>query len=208
MPKDTFFNLPEQKREKIINAAIDEFVERSYNKVRITEIAENAGIAVGSFYQYFADKRDLVKYILDLTAQKKLEYINRDMVLNKEKYGFFELFREIVWSGVKFARENSRLIAIANIMVADKSLQQEILGEYQDTTSDFYKQLLELGLANGELDPAIDTSLVARFLTSLSFSLIDVVYKDGKIDLNDVESGIKTMDKMLFFIENGIKKRD
>ncbi len=208
MPKATFFNLPEEKRQKIIDAAMDEFARQPFHKAKITSIAENAGISVGSFYQYFEDKKDLVKHILNLLAQRKLKYINQDMVVNKEKYGFFELFREIVFSGLRFARENAQYIGIASMLLADKSLQSEVLGENQDITIDFYKQLLELGLAKGELDPNIDTDLVARFLTSLSFSLIDIVYKDGTIDLDDLESGMKIMDKMLAFVENGIKRRD
>lgn len=208
MPKTTFFNLPEEKRQKIIDAALEEFARQPFHKAKIATIAENAGISIGSFYQYFEDKKDLVKYILNLLAQKKLEYINQDMVANREKYGFFELCRAITYSGLRFAKENAKYIGIANTILADPSLQSEILGDNEQVTIEFYKELLEIGLAKGELDPNIDVDLVARFLISLSFSLIDIVYKDRKIDLNDLESGIKVMDKLMGFIENGIKKRD
>lgn len=208
MPKATFFNLPEAKRARVIDSALDEFAANSYHKARVTAIAEKAGIAMGSFYQYFTDKKDLFKYIVNLTVNKKLEYINHDMMANKEKYGFFQLLREIYLSGIRFAQENPRLVAIGNALLTDKELQQEIWGEYQDTSSAFFQQLLEVGLANGELDPQMDSALVAKFLTSLTYSLTDIIYKDGEIDLADLESEMVTIDKMLYFIENGIKKRD
>ena len=58
MPKQTFFNLPEDKRENLINIAIEEFAENDYQTASISRIVANAGIAKGSFYQYFENKED------------------------------------------------------------------------------------------------------------------------------------------------------
>lgn len=96
MPKDTFFNLPEEKRERIIDAAIDEFAAYPFHQARVTAIADQAGIAKGSFYQYFEDKKDLFKHLIELMVEKKLSYINRDMVESKEKYGFFSCYGRFI----------------------------------------------------------------------------------------------------------------
>lgn len=207
MPKETFFNLPDEKRERVIEAAMDEFATRPYYKARVTAIADNAGIAKGSFYQYFEDKLDLFKHIMDLAVNKKLEYIDNDMMANKDKYSFFELLRGVYLSGIRFAKENPRLVAIADKLLNDKDLQSEIWGEYKDVSSDFFQQLLEEGVAEGELDPELDIALISRLLTALNYSLVDIVYKDGKIDLDNFDDEMETIDKMLHFIENGIKKR-
>ncbi len=208
MPKETFFNLPDEKKERVIDAAMDEFAERSYHKARITAIADKAGIAKGSFYQYFSDKKDLFKHIMDLSVEKKLEYINYDMMANKEKYSFFQLLREIYLSGFRFAKENPRLVSIGNMLLNNKELQAEIWGEYKDDSSSFFEQLLEVGIAKNELDPAMDRTFVSRLLTAINYSLLDIIYINGKIDLEDEDGIMERIDKMLYFIENGIKKRD
>lgn len=210
MPKETFFNLPEQKRARVIEAALDEFATHPYHKARITAIADQAGIAKGSFYQYFADKKDLFKYIMDLVVNKKLEYLNHDMMINKDKYGFFELLHELYLSGLRFAKENPRLVDIVNNLLNSKDFQHEIWGEHQDKSFDYFQLLLKEGLAKGELDPTIDTALVSRLLTGINYSLGDIIYrgKDGKIDLDDEAGLMETIDKMLAFIKNGIKKRE
>jgi AcrR family transcriptional regulator len=208
MPKETFFNLPDEKRQRVVETAIDEFAKRSYHKARVTAIADNAGIAKGSFYQYFEDKKDLFKYIMDLTVNRKLDYINNDMIVNKEKYGFFQLLREIYLSGIRFARENPQLLAIGNQLLNNRELQLEIMGEYRDQSSEFFQKLLKEGLKKGELDPEIDTALISRLLTGLNYALIDIVYKDGRIDLDDIGDEIEVINKMLYYIENGIKKRE
>ena len=65
MPKETFFNLPEDKREKILNAAREEFTEHLFNKARVSNIIKNACIPRGSFYQYFEDLEDLFFYLIE-----------------------------------------------------------------------------------------------------------------------------------------------
>lgn len=64
MPKKTFFNLPIDKKQKIIDAAYDLFIENDYKDVNIRSIAKKAGISIGSFYQYFDDKDDLYLFLM------------------------------------------------------------------------------------------------------------------------------------------------
>ena len=59
MPTETFFKLTEEKRKKIIEAGKDEFSSVSLDEASIKNIAEKAGIARGSFYQYFKSKKRL-----------------------------------------------------------------------------------------------------------------------------------------------------
>jgi len=65
MPRDTFFNLPEDKRCKILEAAKAEFSEHELYKSRVSNIIKNAEIPRGSFYQYFEDLEDLYYFVID-----------------------------------------------------------------------------------------------------------------------------------------------
>ncbi len=203
MPKETFYNLPEDKRNRIIEAAIDEFATHSFHTARVTAIAEQAGIAMGSFYQYFEDKKDLYKYLIELLVEKKLSYINSEMVKNKDKYDFFQLLREVYLSGFRFAIENPRLQPIGMMLANDKDLYREIYGEHEDWSADFFLQMLEYGKAQGAIDPEIDLKIVAKMLTGMLYSLTDFIIEDGKVNLDDM----KIIDQMLYFIENGLRKK-
>lgn len=61
MPKETFLNLSKEKQNKILNAAKKEFERVSLEQALIKNIVEEAGIARGSFYQYFESKEDLMR---------------------------------------------------------------------------------------------------------------------------------------------------
>ncbi len=63
MPTETFFRLPEEKRERIINAAWKELTSVSFPQVSINRIVREAEIARGSFYQYFSDKDELLRFL-------------------------------------------------------------------------------------------------------------------------------------------------
>src|ERR1041384_8406781 len=74
MPKQTFLNLPTEKREAIMNAAVEEFAEYGLENASTNRIVKNSGIAKGSFYQYFDDKQDVFMHLLDVIEQKELEF--------------------------------------------------------------------------------------------------------------------------------------
>lgn len=76
MPKEQFFKLKSEKREKIILAARDEFSEKSYDEVGIHDIVARSNISRGSFYIYFEDKWDIYSYLLRCTFIKILERLN------------------------------------------------------------------------------------------------------------------------------------
>lgn len=66
----TFLNLSEEKKERIIHAALDEFSERTFNDASITNIVKKANISRGSFYQYFGNKENIYQYLVNYLYDK------------------------------------------------------------------------------------------------------------------------------------------
>ena len=64
MPSTTFFNLPAEKREKLLAAARAEFARVPYANASINKMIQAADIPRGSFYMYFRDKEDLFLYLM------------------------------------------------------------------------------------------------------------------------------------------------
>jgi len=48
-----------QKRDALLNTAFELFISKGIQKTSISDIAEKAGVAKGTFYLYFTDKYDL-----------------------------------------------------------------------------------------------------------------------------------------------------
>ncbi|MGF1600395.1 MAG: TetR/AcrR family transcriptional regulator [Thermosynechococcaceae cyanobacterium] len=75
MPTQTFFNLPDEKRQKFVDIAIAEFAAHDYNSASITQIVATAKIAKGSVYQYFKDKKGLYLYLIEFATEEKLAFL-------------------------------------------------------------------------------------------------------------------------------------
>jgi len=77
MPKDTFFHLYKDKKNKILLAAENEFSNNLLKDASINQIIKNADISRGSFYMYFEDISDLYNYILkDYKEMVFAEFVN------------------------------------------------------------------------------------------------------------------------------------
>lgn len=66
MCTDTFLRLPEEKRNRFLQAAWEEFTTASFAEASINQIVRRARVPRGSFYQYFLDKWDLFSVLMGL----------------------------------------------------------------------------------------------------------------------------------------------
>lgn len=188
MPKQTFFNLPEDKRKKVTEAALNEFASRPYGKASLSKIVANAGISKGSMYQYFEDKKDLFLYLVDLAFKEKLAYIEQEVDHTGE---FFTVFEQSMLAGTRFNIERPKLSRIiANLMESSgEDILQEIYDKAQPMVIDYYEKQLEQGKARGEIRADIDSRLIAHILYAiLRTGLMDYLLDLLKTNINELLS--------------------
>lgn len=87
LPSSTFLNLPPEKRETLLTAAVREFTEYPYNEASINRIIRAAHIPRGSFYMYFRDKEELFRYLLRESIERLLALLRE--VLREQKGDIF-----------------------------------------------------------------------------------------------------------------------
>ncbi|MDH8679453.1 TetR/AcrR family transcriptional regulator [Fusibacter bizertensis] len=203
MPKDTFFNLSEEKKQKIMEAALKEFEQNDYDAASINQIVINSGISKGSFYQYFQDKKDLYIYLMNLMVEKKLKYITPAM-MNPFEHSFFEVIREMNQSGLMFARENPQYMKIGTRLLKDQNsdIYKEIMAQNQDQAYEVYEQLLQHAIAKGEVRNDIDVKLTARIIFTIS---ADLVSSNSELIAETwPENLIQQLEKVMALIQHGI----
>lgn len=207
MPKETFFNLPEEKRTKIEEAAIKEFMEYNFDASSVNRIVKYSKIPKGSFYQYFEDKRDLYKHIMSLVIQAKLKYLT-PVMMNPFEHSFFTMMREMYESGLNFARENEPYVAIGSRLLSDPShpLFKEIVEDNMEVSNGVFKTLLEKGIERGEIRAGIDLDLTAFLMTSLNSQIVEYYQKyiNNFKDMTHDDKVLITVDKFLDFLQFGI----
>ncbi|WP_262371966.1 TetR/AcrR family transcriptional regulator [Rossellomorea aquimaris] len=89
-----FKNLKIEKQERIINAAMKEFVNSGYDKASTNKIVKEAQISKGSLFNYFKNKKDLYLFLIE-NSMKIIEQIFEKIDMNER-----DLFRRIYQVGL------------------------------------------------------------------------------------------------------------
>ncbi len=147
MPSDTFLRLNDEKKKKLIDASFKEFSLYNFNDVSINRIIKEAGISRGSFYMYFADKKDLYFYLLEQHLEIIINSMREDLIKNKGD--LFKMFQDNIEEEYNSFKNN-------NINFFKKSLENVTIMEESKKTFGFRdKRLLK------ELIPNINLELLS-----------------------------------------------
>ena len=208
MPKETFFNLPEEKRQNIYNIAIDEFSNKPYEKVSISQIVSRAKIAKGSFYQYFEDKEDLYTYLIDMIGKEKIKFMEKDFD-KIEDMDFFEFMRLLYRNGVKFAAAEPNLTKIATGFMVNipKDLKNKIISRNATSAVDLFNAFIQKAMDKNELRDDIDVNLTSQILTHMSIAITEFYFDNSNnVSEENFENLLKSADAMIDILKFGLKK--
>jgi AcrR family transcriptional regulator len=207
MPKETFFNLSEEKQGNVMRAAINEFSKHGFEKGNIGDIAKNAGVAKGSIYQYFENKKELflysVKWSLELLTKKYEKYL---VITNKEKNIFDYLYESSRTIIIQMREERELVIFIQDVFLGKyKSLMDESM-EYMMKFSDEYTiQIIRQGKENGCIRKDIDDKLLCLFVTGVSYKFKEYIMNKARVlgedlideDFEAYDNEIKTLIELM-----------
>jgi len=108
MPTVTWARVDPARRAAVIEAAEDEFGAHGFSRGSLNVIARRAGVAKGSLFQYFADKRDLYAFITDIASQRVRRYVE-DLIRDLDpSRPFFEFLTDLLDGWVTYYAEHPR----------------------------------------------------------------------------------------------------
>ena len=90
MPKPTFFNLTLTKQSQIVDATVSLISAGPISDITVSDIVKASKIPRGSFYQYFDDLQDVMKYIYEVFIER-FETYKMEQV-KSHAYTLFSLF--------------------------------------------------------------------------------------------------------------------
>lgn len=127
MISPTFQNLKEDKKNRIIDAALVEFSIRPFNEASITNIVKNADISRGSFYQYFGNKENIYKYLVNfLYAKHRDELVNLLLKNSGQLYPslleFYENYIDEVFESKYFAFYKNTFRHVNHYLIGDEGV--------------------------------------------------------------------------------------
>jgi len=213
MPKNTFLNLEEEKRNKILKSAISEFSANGFEKGNVAAIAKNAGVSKGSMYQYFNDKKDIYLYCIEKAYEISLKYVeNRTKEYYKMSvFDYTYLGFKNAWSFLVDEREVYILLENAAFDM-NSDIGSEVLKIiYRDSVSVFNSitEMIDMNKEKGLIKTQVSTDLILIYITAISAKfkekMLFIAKEKGKkvcdMSFEDFEPLIKDM---ISLIKNGI----
>ncbi|HKY55164.1 MAG TPA: TetR/AcrR family transcriptional regulator [Anaerolineales bacterium] len=210
MPKQTFLNLPKEKRKAFIEIALDEFANNDYNTASVSKIVEKAGIAKGSVYQYFEDKQDLFMYLLDISNQEMMGVIQHSPPPNPDA-DFFETLRWQMAASVQASLKypvHSKLARRAYTSLLP--FRDAVLEKAKKIRQEHFQAMVTKAQASGHLDPNLDPALVSFMVRGLMNDLgsfLQSKFGKRKGDWVALPEVSDVFDQMIEVLKNGLASK-
>ncbi len=140
------------RRERVIEAGLVLLQRSDYEQVQVKDVAEEAGVALGTLYHYFSSKEHLFAEVLVKWAATLRTSITRRPLVGRTPH---EKLVEALHRSVRaFERQPQLARLVASLQLSTDPLATEILGRLDATTSAVYLELLE------DLDPDLARRVV------------------------------------------------
>lgn len=180
------------KRESIIRAAIEIFGNKDFKTASISEIAQKAGVADGTIYQYFKNKEDL---FFTIPIEKTNEFRSQLELHLEGISGAFNKIRKFVWYFLYFFKTNPEYgrILMLEMRVSKNFVKTEAYDFLKQSVSRVMDILVE-GQNEGTIREDTDIYILRHLiLGTLEHMVSRWLLKGGKYDLLEHHQDVSRM---------------
>jgi AcrR family transcriptional regulator len=185
----------QSKRQAIIEAALDIFAKQGYEETTIAQIAAAAGVAVGTVYLYFHNKREIY-------TQASIDWTKRMAVALQDpriiSLPVQQVPRAMIETVFRLCHENSKMMSIFQVDIqSPEELRQhkDADGAITGAVDSFLRSAIE----SGQLAP-FDTVMYAKILFGMVHSALFECFcvQEGRYEEAIRENTIEIVERLFF----------
>ncbi len=136
----------QERRQRLLHCAQELFVEKGYADTPVREIIMRSGYGTGTFYNYFTDKEEILKVLLEEFAEEIISTISNYYSTEADLYRRFietkRITMEVFTRNEALSEIYSRATGVSDAI--DRCLQQ-----FEDKLLGFYSRNIEYGISRG-----------------------------------------------------------
>lgn len=192
---EKFFQLPEEKQQRIINAGFRVFFESSYKKSPMSEIAAEADISKSLLFHYFHNKKELYLFLWDKAAEISIRFLTEYHCYDSTD--LFELMECGMYAKFQIIKRYPHMAAFTVRAFYEKD--PAIAGDIQAS----YRRYFDLKASNtlaaidpDDFAPGLDLAMMYRDMYWASEGYLWEMMQRGKMDVEQMEADFK---KLLIF---------
>jgi len=191
------------KDELIRQAAIRVFAREGFHRARMETIAHEAGVAVGTIYNYFESKRDVLLAVFEVEFEEQISFFEG---LRKSGLSIPEQIAQILQGHFSLLRERTEL---AQVLLQERFNPGE---GFKEKLSNFHRKVVERieALIQEGIDQGWVRSCDPRIIAPALFAVVQSIGSWEMIHSGTVVGGLfqTAPTELADFIWNGLKKGD
>lgn len=168
-------------RERLVEAAKEVFEELGFLETRISDIAERAGQAHGSFYYYFDSKEEVFREVA-ASVDDRLFAPMTDVIKAQSKLAPRQRIKEAMRRHFESYKQEAKILGlIEHVSRYDPAVNQirlERHARYTEEVTESIRSLQKRKLA----DPTLDPKIAAAALGSLTYRFAEMWLVHGAVD--------------------------
>lgn len=208
----TFRRLDPERQHTILIAILEEAISKGPQSINIKEVANRAGVSVGSLYTYFHNRDGLLDFTVELCAR----WMN-DTMTEYRPYLTAMPLREglmaYIAGGVEWGQLQSSLTQffLTAAFHGDPELGDKFVHPIAETLLGIVREMLREAINRGEVREEIDLEATTRLIHALTISLGDtqmLPYLNNYFQASDESMAIDRMiGVMVDMVMEGIAPR-
>lgn len=155
-----FDDIRKQKKELIMEVALELFAENGFHSTSISQIAKKAGISKGLTYNYFKSKKDILDELIAHGFNEIYDNfdLNKDGILTKEEFIFF------IKQNFQLLRENLKHWKLFFSLMLQPQVADSFAKDYQEKGEPMFRMLYGFIQSQGSKDPEGDMMAISSML--------------------------------------------
>lgn len=193
-PRQTFLNLSQEKQDRITREALMEFGEKGYAGASVNTIVDRLGIAKGSIFQYFGNKKGLFLFVFDAAMTQVKQYL-RSVRDDTQDQPLFDRLQATLLAGVLFRMEHPLIyrLYLKTLFECDAAVipfRDDLLRSLRAHSLEYLKTLLSDARNRGEVADDLDLDKAAFVLDAV----MDRFLQAQTIHHLDADLGLRNCD--------------
>ena len=187
-------------RNRILEAAVTQFASCGFQAASVADIMRTADMGLGTFYNYFASKEELLHCLLDGLAVQLRQHLQE---LQEQRKGHAEILREMVMLTARLGRQNKYFLPLF-LSAGEKAGGRELAAGTAEPSSSadgpevyqmdtghahgpaflgMFLQLVQAGQQSGEFRNDVSAEIITEMFHSLfqaaAFSSLPLSFEEN-----------------------------
>lgn len=201
---EAFGKIKQEKKDRIINSALEEFAKNGFEKASTNVIVENAGVSKGILFHYFQNKKGLFEFLIEFSVETIIKQFEEHFDWNEKD--ILERIKQSVLVKMRVVERYPYILDFSMLILQHKT-REEIMqmnhGESIRLMSKIYEDQIDYSVFRDDVDVEKAITIIRwtfeKYGEEFSERYKQVTYPiDYKPIIDDIDTYIQTL-KLAFY---------